>query len=132
MASKAMDTAKSYVDTFMDVLSQDIETNPVVKPVLDLSNIDKNSLQFTPASLGTSGVSLMKDMMNYINPKREVVQEERTVDTKDDSKPIVINFNNPIVESKEAVQELTREAMLEADRLLGRFISQSKGGRSIA
>lgn len=132
MASKAMDTAKSYVDTFMDVLSQDIETNPVVKPVLDLSNIDKNSLQFTPTSLGTSGVSIMKDMMNYINPKREVVQEERTVDTKDTNKPIVINFNNPIVESKEAVQELTREAMLEADRLLGRFISQSKGGRSIA
>lgn len=132
MAERAMNTAKSYVDTFMDVISQDFETNPVVKPVLDMSNMDTSKLQFGNVTANTSGVSLMKDMMNYINPKREVVQEERTVDTKDNSKPIVINFNNPIVESKEAVQELTREAMLEADRLLGRFISQSKGGRSIA
>ena len=132
MATRAMTSAKSYVDTFMEVLSEDFETNPVVKPVLDLSNMKNNPLDLngTTRLVGdTSG--LMRDMMRYISPKKELPEEPKPNPVTEEQQPIVINFNNPVVQSVDQVRELSREAMAEVNRTMGSFILKGKGGMTV-
>lgn len=132
MATRAMTSAKSYVDTFMEVLSEDFETNPVVKPVLDLSDINNNPLDLngnTRIVGNTSG--LMREMMSYISPKKELPEEPKTNPVTEEKQPIVINFNNPVVQSVDQVRELSREAMAEVNRTMGSFILKGKGGMTV-
>lgn len=132
MATRAMTSAKSYVDTFMEVLSEDFETNPVVKPVLDLSDINNNPLDLnsnTRVVGNTSG--LMREMMSYISPKKELPEEPKTKPITEEKQPIVINFNNPVVQSVDQVRELSREAMAEVNRTMGSFIAKGKGGMTV-
>jgi len=132
MATRAMTSAKSYVDTFMEVLSEDFETNPVVKPVLDLSNMKNNPLELNSNTRivgNTSG--LMREMMSYISPKKELPEEPKTNPVTEEKQPIVINFNNPVVQSVDQVKELSREAMAEVNRTMGSFILKGKGGMTV-
>lgn len=132
MATRAMTSAKSYVDTFMEVLSEDFETNPVVKPVLDLSNMKNNPLDLNSNARivgNTSG--LMREMMSYISPKKELPEEPKTNPITEEKQPIVINFNNPVVQSVDQVRELSREAMAEVNRTMGSFILKGKGGMTV-
>lgn len=132
MATRAMTAAKSYVDTFMEVLSEDFETNPVVRPVLDLSDIDNNPFDWGPKPRPVGNTSeLMRDMMRYISPKKELPEEPRTNPVTEETQPIVINFNNPVVQSVDQVRELSREAMAEINRTMGSFILKGKGGMTV-
>ena len=132
MATRAMTSAKSYVDTFMEVLSEDFETNPVVKPVLDLSNMKNNTLDLNGNTRIAGNTSeLMRDMMRYISPKKELPEAPKTNPVTEEQQPIVINFNNPVVQSVDQVRELSREAMAEVNRTMGSFILKGKGGMTV-
>lgn len=97
VGSKAMSALQKSVSGISDLVSTDIEMNPVITPVLDLSDVKKNSsqigsmLQTNPISIDASYATAKLASIGYENNK---LQSEQNVPQKNESTTIFNQYNN--------------------------------------
>ena len=81
VAASATDVANKVVDNFKDplssvvgLISSDIDMQPVIKPVLDLSNVQANSRRLNSMIPGSGNIALSTDAANIMTSSMGAVQ----------------------------------------------------------
>lgn len=68
LALNAAESASAYKDKFQEIMVADMDMNPVITPVLDMSNMDMDMLEkYDAASIKLSGVGLSQREMDHLN-----------------------------------------------------------------
>jgi len=80
MGTNALDTLKSAVSKIYDVISGDIDPNPTIRPVLDLTDV-KNGANSITSLLGSRGI----DVSSSVNNAASAVQTTKGLTTYDTS-----------------------------------------------
>ena len=74
VANKVVDNFSKPLSTISDLIDSNIDTNPVITPVLDLSNVQANSRRLNSMIPGNGNIALSTDAANIMTSSMGAVQ----------------------------------------------------------